>query len=116
MTHDAIKFGTKNNNSGDYVTNNSGEKLDGDIIKDTPKDSGEAVVNVEPTIDELDQAKQIYKRYDVIVFDAEPEGIVTAISAARNGKSVLLVEKRDGPGGLMTYGMLNTIDMKKKLQ
>ena len=111
MTHDAIKFGTKNNNSGDYVTNNSGEKIDGDIIKDVPKDSGEVVVNIEPTIDELDKAKKVYKRYDVIVFDAEPEGIVTAISAARNGKSVLLVEKRDGPGGLMTYGMLNTIDM-----
>lgn len=63
----------------------------------------------EPEKDEM----PVKEEYDVIVFGAEPEGIVTAISAARNNLNVLLVEKRDGPGGLMTYAMLNTIDMNK---
>lgn len=49
--------------------------------------------------------------YDVIVIGGEPEGIAAAISSARNGLKVLLIEKRDGLGGLMTYGMLNFIDM-----
>lgn len=56
---------------------------------------------------------EIDEEYDVIVFGAEPEGVVGAISAARNGLKVLLVEHRDGPGGLMTYGLLNTIDMNR---
>lgn len=56
---------------------------------------------------------EVTGEYDVIVFGAEPEGIAGAVSAARNGLKVLLVEKRDGPGGLMTYGFLNTIDMNK---
>lgn len=115
MTHDAIDFKLNINNnasSGEYESGDSGDiKLPEGVVKDAPNSSGEVVVKKEPTLDELDKEKEVYKRYDVIVFDAEPEGIVTAISAARNGKSVLLVEKRDGPGGLMTYGMLNTIDM-----
>ncbi len=71
----------------------------------------EVVVKEEISEDDKDKALEIYKEYDVIVFYAEPEGISAAISAARNDKKILLVEKRDGPGGLMTYGMLNTIDM-----
>ncbi len=59
------------------------------------------------------QDLEVEAEYDVIVFGAEPEGVVGAISSARNGLNVLLVEKRDGPGGLMTYGMLNTIDMNR---
>lgn len=51
------------------------------------------------------------QKYDVIVFGAEPEGISAAISAAKSHKKVLLIEERDGPGGLMTYGMLNSLDM-----
>ena len=113
MTNDAISFNLGvNNSSGDYKSGESDDvKLLDGIVRDSLKSSGEAIVNKEPTLDELDKAKEVYKKYDVIVFYAEPEGIVSAISAARNGKSVLLVEKRDGPGGLMTYGMLNTIDM-----
>lgn len=49
--------------------------------------------------------------YDVIVVGGEPEGVAAAVSAARNGAKTLLVEKRDGLGGLMTYGMLNFIDI-----
>lgn len=110
MTHDVIKFG-RNDNSEDCLPQNSGDDKSGDIFKDIQKNSGDVIINLEPTHDEVESEMETYKTYDVIVFDAEPEGIVTAISAARNGKSVLLVEKRDGPGGLMTYGMLNTIDM-----
>lgn len=50
-------------------------------------------------------------KYDVIVVGADPEGIAAANEAAKNGARVLIIDKHDGPGGLMTYGMLNTIDM-----
>lgn len=49
--------------------------------------------------------------YDVIVIGGEPEGVAAAVSAARNGAEVLLVEERSGLGGLMTFGKLNFIDM-----
>ena len=49
--------------------------------------------------------------YDVIVLSGEPEGVAAAVSAARNGMKVLLIEKRDGLGGLMTYGMMNYLDI-----
>jgi len=50
-------------------------------------------------------------QFDVIVVGGEPEGVAAAVSASRNGLTVLLVE--DGPalGGLMTLGGLNFIDM-----
>ena len=49
--------------------------------------------------------------YDVIVIGGEPEGVAAAVSAARNGSHVLFVEHRDGLGGLITYGMLNYLDL-----
>ena len=49
--------------------------------------------------------------YDVIVIGGEPEGVAAAVSAARNGSHVLFVEERDGLGGLITYGMLNYLDL-----
>lgn len=52
--------------------------------------------------------------YDVIVVGGEPEGVAAAISAARNGAKTLLIEKRDGLGGLMTYGMLNFLDLAQE--
>lgn len=52
-------------------------------------------------------------KYDVIVVGSDPEGIAAAISAARSGARVLLLGKEDGPGGLLTYGMLNTLDMNR---
>ncbi|MBP3284968.1 MAG: FAD-dependent oxidoreductase [Clostridia bacterium] len=49
--------------------------------------------------------------YDVIVVGGDPEGIAGAISAARNGAKTLLLSSEDGLGGLLTFGMLNTLDM-----
>ena len=49
--------------------------------------------------------------YDLIVVGAEPEGIAAAVSAARQGLSVLLLEDDEALGGLMTLGKLNFIDM-----
>lgn len=100
-----------NSESSGENKNNDNEKTSGDIFSTVVKNSGESIINEEPTLDNKDKNKEVTAKYDVIVFDAEPEGICAAISAARNNKKVLLVEKRDGPGGLMTYAMLNTIDM-----
>lgn len=50
-------------------------------------------------------------RYDLIVVGSDPEGIAAAVSGARNGLEVLLVDTRPAVGGLMTRGWLNTIDM-----
>jgi hypothetical protein len=51
--------------------------------------------------------------YDVIVVGTDPEGIAAAVSAARNGLSVLLTEgrERDMLGGLFTLGWLNSLDL-----
>lgn len=49
--------------------------------------------------------------FDVVVVGAEPEGIAAAVSAAKQGVSVLLVDHRDKLGGLYTLGWLNYIDM-----
>lgn len=51
--------------------------------------------------------------YDVIVVGGEPEGISAAVCAARSGGKALLLSYEDGLGGLMTYGMLNSIDMNR---
>ena len=48
---------------------------------------------------------------DIIVYSAEPEGVTSAVAAAREGKSVLLVMTEKEPGGLMTYGALNFLDL-----
>ncbi|MFC5530749.1 FAD-dependent oxidoreductase [Cohnella yongneupensis] len=54
--------------------------------------------------------------YDVIVVGTDPEGVTAAVSAARNGLKVLLVEPRGQRsilGGLMTLGWLNSLDLNK---
>jgi len=51
------------------------------------------------------------KEYSIIVVGSDPEGIAAAIASARSGANTLLIGKQDGPGGLLTYGMLNTLDM-----
>ncbi|MBU8908959.1 FAD-dependent oxidoreductase [Desertibacillus haloalkaliphilus] len=53
--------------------------------------------------------------YDVIVVGGEPEGVAAAVAAARNGAKTLLIEQRDGLGGLFTYGMLNFLDYDQDL-
>lgn len=51
--------------------------------------------------------------YDVIVVGSDAEGIAAAIASARSGAKTLLLGKEEGPGGLLTYGMLNTLDMNR---
>jgi len=48
---------------------------------------------------------------DLLVVGSDPEGIAAAVSGARNGLRTLLVDTRPEPGGLMTRGWLNSIDM-----
>ncbi|SMB92785.1 FAD dependent oxidoreductase [Desulfonispora thiosulfatigenes DSM 11270] len=55
--------------------------------------------------------KSTTNKYDLIVLGGEPEGIAAAVSAARNGLSVLLIEDDEALGGLMTLGKLNFLDM-----
>lgn len=57
--------------------------------------------------------EKVGERYDVIVAGTDPEGLTAAISAARNGLKVLLVDGHDRKmlGGLMTVGWLNMIDL-----
>lgn len=100
------------NNTDNLITISGEEKTENTLIV-KPQNSGDVIVKEEPVLNKTDKDKEITGEYDVIVFGAEPEGIVSAISTARNNKKVLLVEKRNGPGGLMTYAMLNTIDMNQ---
>lgn len=53
------------------------------------------------------------ERYDVIVAGTDPEGVAAALSAARHGLDVLLVDGkgRDRLGGLITLGWLNSLDL-----
>lgn len=53
----------------------------------------------------------VEQNYDVIVVGGEPEGVMAAVSAARNGMKTLLVEDDGALGGLMTLGQLNFLDM-----
>lgn len=52
--------------------------------------------------------------YDVVVIGSDPEGISAAVSAAREGSKVLLIDKRHQLGGLYTSGMLSMLDMNYK--
>lgn len=46
--------------------------------------------------------------FDVVVYGATPGGITTAIAAARDGRSVLLVEPTHRIGGMATCGLMHT--------
>lgn len=63
----------------------------------------------------VESDERIAEQYDVIVVGTDPEGITAAVSAARNGLSVLLVDGRgrDRFGGLFTLGWLNSLDMNR---
>ena len=51
--------------------------------------------------------------YPLVVYGGEPEGVMAAVAAARQNREdpVLLVMNRKKPGGLMTYGGLNYLDL-----
>ncbi|MFK7696563.1 FAD-dependent oxidoreductase [Paenibacillus sp. HJGM_3] len=63
-------------------------------------------------LEKVEWVKQPKDHYDLIVVGTDPEGVVTAVSAARNGLKTLLVDGRDREilGGLMTLGWLNSLD------
>lgn len=63
-------------------------------------------------LEKVEWVKQPKDQYDVIVVGTDPEGIVAAVSASRNGLKTLLVDGRDREilGGLMTIGWLNSLD------
>ena len=67
------------------------------------KTEPEPIIATEPVIEGTD--------FDVIVVGGDPEGVVTAVSAARNGMMTLLIEDDYALGGLMTLGKLNFIDL-----
>ena len=48
---------------------------------------------------------------ELVVYGGEPEGIMTAVAAARSGTETLLIMHREYPGGLMTAGGLNYLDL-----
>jgi hypothetical protein len=66
-------------------------------------------------ISEKEFAKKAYaaedKQYDVIVYGGEAEGVAAAVSAARNGLHTLLIEPRNGLGGVLTFSKLNFFDL-----
>ena len=51
---------------------------------------------------------------DVVVVAATPSGIAAAVSAARSGSSVILLEEKSHVGGVVSAGLTNT-DIYKKL-
>jgi len=55
--------------------------------------------------------RQVGDTYDLIVVGGDPEGVAAAVSGARNGLQVLLVDTRPELGGLLARGWLNSIDM-----
>ena len=58
---------------------------------------------------------QVIARYDVLVCGAGPAGVAAAISAARNGARVGLIEQQGCLGGIWTAGALSWIlDYKNK--
>lgn len=68
-------------------------------------------VNNQTQIIKLPPPDQVGEVYDLVVVGSDPEGIAAAVSGARNGLAVLLVDSRPELGGLMTRGWLNSIDM-----
>ncbi len=51
--------------------------------------------------------------YDIVVIGGEPEGIAAAVSAARNGSKVLLIDSRTKLGGLLTVSEMNIVDIAR---
>ena len=49
---------------------------------------------------------EIYGEYDVAVLGGGPSGVCAAVSAARNGLRVLLIEASPSLGGMATIGQV----------
>jgi len=82
------------------------------VINDKSEDKSS---NQPESMDVGQHTKANKEEYDVIVAGTDPEGVMAAISAARNGMKVLLIDGRDRDrlGGLFTLGGLNTLDLNK---
>lgn len=63
------------------------------------------------SIDDYKSQNLVEDSFPLIIYGGEPEGVSAAISAARSGIKTLLILHRDKPGGLMTYGGLNFLDI-----
>ena len=48
--------------------------------------------------------------YDLVVIGGEPEGVAAAVSAARNGLDVLLVDRHERPGGRLVQSIIAYIE------
>ncbi|WP_276356025.1 FAD-dependent oxidoreductase [Cohnella caldifontis] len=83
------------------------------LWRDAQEDGGPAVKQAK--LEPVRAAGPTQSSYDVIVAGTDPEGVMAAVSAARNGLHVLLVDGRDREifGGLMTLGWLNSLDLNK---
>ncbi|MFW5982053.1 MAG: FAD-dependent oxidoreductase [Halanaerobiaceae bacterium] len=49
--------------------------------------------------------------YPLIIYGGEPEAVMAAVAAARQGVNTAILLEREQAGGLMTYGGLNFIDI-----
>ncbi len=65
---------------------------------------------VTPTITEAAREAHVADRSDVVVVGGGPAGISAAVSAARNGASVTLLERYPYLGGLASGGMVLVLD------
>lgn len=63
-----------------------------------------------PTIKEASREVKIVDKSDVVVVGGGPAGIAAAVSAARNGASVTLLERYPYLGGLASGGMVLVLD------
>jgi FAD dependent oxidoreductase len=63
-----------------------------------------------PTVREAAREAPVVARSDVVVVGGGPAGIATAVSAARNGASVTLLERYPYLGGLASGGMVLVLD------
>jgi len=71
----------------------------------------DSIINRDTANDYLLPPRQVGDTYNLIVVGGDPEGVAAAVSGARNGLKVLLVDTRPELGGLLTRGWLNSIDM-----
>ena len=58
---------------------------------------------------------QTPKRFDIIVYGGTAGGVITAVTAAREGLSVALLEPRDHLGGMVTGGLSATDHGEKEV-